>query len=64
MKVIYVILKVFFIGDMTVHFGHWKYSQWDSKYTPKNYQSFTISIEQTIFKEKLIEVILEQIIPH
>ena len=63
MKVIYVILKVFFIGDMTVHFGHWKYSQWDSKSAPKNSQSFIISIGQTICKENIIEVNLEQIIP-
>ena len=63
MKVIYVILKVFFIGDMTVHFGHRKYSQWDSKTAPKNSQSFIISIGQTICKENIIEVNLERIIP-
>lgn len=48
---------------MTVHFGHRKYSQWDSKSAPKNSQFFIISIGQTICKEKLIEISLEQIIP-
>jgi len=47
---------------MTVHFGLRKYSQWDSKSAPKNSQSFIISIGQTICKEKVIEVRLEQII--
>ena len=63
MTAIYVILKVLFVGVMTVHFGHWNYSQWDSKSAPKNSQSFIISIGQTIFKEDIIEIILEQIIP-
>ena len=63
MTVIYVILKVLFVGVMTVHFGHRKYSQWDSKSAPQNSQSFIISIGQTIFKEDIIEIILEQIIP-
>lgn len=48
---------------MTVHFGHRKYSQWDSKSAPKNSQSFIISIGQTICKENIIEVNLERIIP-
>ena len=48
---------------MTVHFGHRKYSQWDSKSAPKNSQFSIISIGQTICKEKLIEISLEQIIP-
>ncbi len=48
---------------MTVHFGHRKYSQWDSKFAPKNSQFFVISIGQTICKENIIEVNLEQIIP-
>ena len=56
-------MKVIFIDRMTVHFGHRKYSQWDSKSAPKNSQSFIISIGQTIFKEDIIEIILEQIIP-
>ena len=56
-------MKDIFIGKMTVHFGHRKYSQWDSKSAPKNSQSFIISIGQTIFKEDIIEIILEQIIP-
>lgn len=56
-------MKDIFIGEMTVHFGHRKYSQWDSKSAPKNSQSFIISIGQTIFKEDIIEIILEQIIP-
>ncbi len=48
---------------MTVPFGHRKYSQRDSKSAPKNSQSFIISIGQTICKENIIEVNLEQIIP-
>ena len=47
---------------MTVHFGHRKYSQWDSKSAPKNSQFFIISIGQTICKENIIEVNLERII--
>ena len=56
-------MKDIFLDEMTVHFGHRKYSQWDSKSAPKNSQSFIISIGQTIFKEDIIEIILEQIIP-
>ena len=48
---------------MTVHFGHRKYSQWDSKIAPKNSQFSIISIGQTICKENIIEVNLERIIP-
>ena len=51
------------ISKMIVHFGHRKYSQWDSKSAPKNSQSFIISIGQAICKENIIEVNLEQIIP-
>ena len=63
LKVIYCKKKDIFIGKMTVHFGHRKYSQWDSKSAPKNSQSFIISIGQTICKENIIEVDLERIIP-
>ena len=56
-------MRVIFTSDMTVHFGHRKYSQWDSKSAPKNSQFFIISIGQTICKENIIEVNLEQIIP-
>ena len=56
-------MRVIFTSDMTVHFGHRKYSQWDSKSAPKNSQSFIISIGQTICKENIIEVNLERIIP-
>ncbi len=56
-------MKDIFLDEMTVHFRHRKYSQWDSKSAPKNSQSFIISIGQTIFKEDIIEIILEQIIP-
>lgn len=63
MKVIFSKKRVIFTRDMTVHFGHRKYSQWDSKSAPKNSQSFIISIGQAICKENIIEVNLEQIIP-
>ena len=56
-------MKDILTGEMTVHFGHRKYSQWDSKSAPKNSQSFIISIGQTICKESIIEVNLERIIP-
>lgn len=56
-------MKDIFTGEMTVHFGYRKYSQWDSKSAPKNSQSFIISIRQAICKENIIEVNLEQIIP-
>ena len=56
-------MKDIFIGEMTVHFGHRKYSRFDRKSAPKNSQSFIISIGQTICKENIIEVNLEQIIP-
>ena len=56
-------MKDIFTGEMTVHFGHRKYSRWDSKSVPKNSQSFIISIGQAICKENIIEVNLEQIIP-
>ena len=56
-------MRVIFTSDMTVHFGHRKYSQWDSKSAPKNSQSFIIPIGQAICKENIIEVNLEQIIP-
>ena len=56
-------MKEIFISKKTVHFGHKKYSQWDSKSAPKNSQSLIISIGQTICKENIIEVNLEQIIP-
>ena len=55
--------RVIFTSDMTVHFGHRKYSRFDRKPAPKNSQFFIISIGQTICKEKLIEVNLERIIP-
>ena len=54
---------VIFTSDMTVHFGHRKYSRFDSKSAPKNSQFFIISIGQTICKENIIEVNLERIIP-
>ena len=55
-------MKDIFTGEMTVHFGYRKYSQWDSKSAPKNSQSFIISIGQAIFKEVIIEIILGEII--
>ena len=56
-------MKDIFLDEMTVHFGHRKYSRFDSKAAPKNSQSFIISIGQTICKENIIEVNLERIIP-
>ena len=59
-KVIFLVIGT---GKFEDHFGHRKYSQWDSKTAPKNSQSFIISIGQTICKENIIEVNLERIIP-
>ena len=57
-------MKDIFISKKTVHFGHRKYSRFDSKSAPKNSQYFIISIGQTICKENIIEVNLERIIPY